>query len=95
MSREDPKVNIRLPADLKDQLHAMAADNKRSVNSEVVAAIEVAVGLHKLEKELAAKAIAKPSDAPQPTTEKQYLITEEKLKTMIAEVTQNIISKLK
>lgn len=50
MSREDPKINIRLPADLKDQLHAMAADNKRSVNSEVVAAIEHAVHLHNLAK---------------------------------------------
>lgn len=46
MSREDPKVNIRLPADLKEQLHALAAENKRSVNAEVVAAIEQAIELH-------------------------------------------------
>ena len=52
MSREDPKVNIRLPADLKEQLHALAAENKRSVNAEVVAAIEKAVALHNRHKSL-------------------------------------------
>lgn len=46
MSREDPKVNIRLPADLKIKLHALAAENKRSVNAEVVAAIEQAIDSH-------------------------------------------------
>jgi len=50
MSREDPKVNIRLPADLKEQLHTLAAENKRSVNAEVVAAIENAIRSNKLAK---------------------------------------------
>ena len=40
MARDEPKVNIRLPQELKDQLHELAAKNKRSVNAEVVAAIE-------------------------------------------------------
>ncbi len=43
MAREEPKVNIRLPQELKDKLHALAAKNKRSVNAEMVAAIERAV----------------------------------------------------
>lgn len=46
MTTRDPQVNIRLPADLKEQLHALAAENKRSVNAEVVAAIEQAIELH-------------------------------------------------
>nr|WP_140414509.1 Arc family DNA-binding protein [Yersinia intermedia] len=43
MARDEPKVNIRLPQELKDQLHELAAKNKRSVNAEVVAAIESAI----------------------------------------------------
>lgn len=48
MAREEPKVYIRLPQDLKDQLHALAAKNKRSVNAEMVAAIELALKLSDL-----------------------------------------------
>lgn len=40
MSREDPKVNVRLPQVLKDRLHAVAEDNGRSVNSEIVSRLE-------------------------------------------------------
>ncbi|MGH1475294.1 Arc family DNA-binding protein [Yersinia proxima] len=43
MARDEPKVNIRLPQELKDKLHELAAKNKRSVNAEVVAAIEEAL----------------------------------------------------
>ncbi|CFB70220.1 TPA: Arc family DNA-binding protein [Yersinia enterocolitica] len=42
MARDEPKVNVRLPQELKDRLHALAAQNKRSVNAEIVAAIEYA-----------------------------------------------------
>ncbi|MEL5881947.1 Arc family DNA-binding protein [Citrobacter freundii] len=45
MARDEPKVNIRLPQELKDKLHALALKNKRSVNAEVVSAIEKAVEL--------------------------------------------------
>lgn len=48
MSRQDPQINFRLPQDLKDQLHEMAARNKRSVNAEMVAAIELAIKLSDL-----------------------------------------------
>ncbi|MCA6954647.1 Arc family DNA-binding protein [Pectobacterium polaris] len=43
MARDEPKVNIRLPQEMKDKLHALAEKNKRSVNAEVVAAIEEAL----------------------------------------------------
>lgn len=42
MARNEPKVNVRLPQELKDRLHALAANNKRSVNAEIVSAIEIA-----------------------------------------------------
>ncbi|WP_445425173.1 Arc family DNA-binding protein [Alishewanella sp. HL-SH06] len=46
MTIRDPQINIRLPAELKDKIHRLASENKRSVNAEVVAAIEHAVELH-------------------------------------------------
>lgn len=50
MSRDIAPFGVRMPAELKEQLHAMAKDNKRSVNAEVVAAIEHAVHMHNLAK---------------------------------------------
>ncbi|MBP2844089.1 MULTISPECIES: Arc family DNA-binding protein [Dickeya] len=43
MARKEPQINIRLSEDLKAKLHALAEKNKRSVNAEVVAAIEEAL----------------------------------------------------
>lgn len=40
MSREDPQMKIRLPADLKDQIEAAAKDSGRSMNAEIVARLE-------------------------------------------------------
>ncbi|HIE4607732.1 Arc family DNA-binding protein [Klebsiella aerogenes] len=39
MSR-DPQINIRISQELKDAVQALAEANKRSVNAELVAAIE-------------------------------------------------------
>ncbi|MEQ1975014.1 Arc family DNA-binding protein [Xenorhabdus sp. SGI240] len=36
MSREDAQMKIRLPAELKEQLEKAAAENKRSMNAEVL-----------------------------------------------------------
>lgn len=36
MTREDPQMKLRLPAELKDQLSALAEANGRSLNAEVV-----------------------------------------------------------
>ncbi|AWK14172.1 Arc family DNA-binding protein [Candidatus Fukatsuia symbiotica] len=43
MARSEPQINIRLPQNLKDQVHELAALNKRSVNAEVIAAIELVI----------------------------------------------------
>ncbi len=43
MPKRDPQINIRLPQELKDRLTVLAGNNKRSVNAEAVAAIEMAV----------------------------------------------------
>ena len=40
MSREDPQMKIRLPADLKDQIEAAAKAAGRSMNAEIVARLE-------------------------------------------------------
>lgn len=40
MSREDPQMKVRLPADLKDQVEAAAKTNNRSMNAEIVARLQ-------------------------------------------------------
>ncbi|MBJ7582972.1 Arc family DNA-binding protein [Aeromonas veronii] len=40
MTRREPQFNVRMPADLKDAITEQAAKNKRSINAEIVAAIE-------------------------------------------------------
>jgi predicted DNA-binding protein len=40
MSRADPQVNFRIPAELKAQLDSAAAKNKRSITAELVARLE-------------------------------------------------------
>ena len=44
MARNDPQVNLRMPADLKDRLDAAAEENKRSLTAEVVARLEESFG---------------------------------------------------
>ena len=68
MSRQDPQINFRLPQDLKDQLHALAAKNKRSVNAEMVAAIELAIKLNDL-----AAYVKENQPADKPTGHGQYI----------------------
>lgn len=43
MTLRDPQINFRLPTELKEKLHTIASKNKRSVNAEMVAAIELVV----------------------------------------------------
>ena len=40
MARTDPQVNLRIPAELKEQIDAAAEQNKRSMNAEVVARLQ-------------------------------------------------------
>ncbi|MFM0363720.1 Arc family DNA-binding protein [Paraburkholderia sediminicola] len=44
MTREDPQMKLRLPAELKDQLAALAEANGRSLNAEVVVRLEESLG---------------------------------------------------
>ncbi|MEQ9912219.1 Arc family DNA-binding protein [Pectobacterium polaris] len=43
MTKRDPQINVRLPPELKEKLHLLAEKNKRSVNTEAIAAIELAI----------------------------------------------------
>lgn len=40
MSREDPQMKIRLPADLKDQIEAASKQSGRSMNAEIVVRLQ-------------------------------------------------------
>lgn len=40
MSREDPQMKIRLPADLKDRIEALAKQAGRSMNAEIVTRLQ-------------------------------------------------------
>lgn len=46
MSREDPQMKIRLPADLKDQIEASAKEVGRSMNAEIVARLQESFHVH-------------------------------------------------
>lgn len=43
MAREEPKINLRVSQELKDKITARAAENKRSVNAEMVQILEDAL----------------------------------------------------
>ncbi|MDQ7978711.1 Arc family DNA-binding protein [Paraburkholderia sp. SARCC-3016] len=43
MTREDPQIKLRLPAELKDVLTDAAQENGRSLNAEVVKRLEESV----------------------------------------------------
>jgi hypothetical protein len=45
MARDEPQVNLRIPANLKDLLEEASAQNKRSLTAEVVARLEESFSL--------------------------------------------------
>jgi uncharacterized protein (DUF1778 family) len=47
MARDEPQVNLRIPANLKDLLDEASAGNKRSLTAEVVARLEESFDLGK------------------------------------------------
>ncbi|MFM0399682.1 Arc family DNA-binding protein [Paraburkholderia nemoris] len=47
MARDEPQVNLRIPANLKDLLDEASARNKRSLTAEVVARLEESFDLGK------------------------------------------------
>ncbi len=40
MARDEPQINLRIPADLKDRLDRASEKHKRSLTAEVVARLE-------------------------------------------------------
>lgn len=47
MARDDPQFNVRMPAEIKQQLTSIAATNRRSINAEIIAAIQLWIKVHK------------------------------------------------
>ena len=47
MARSDPQFNVRMPDDIKQQLTHLAATNRRSINAEIIAAIELWIKINK------------------------------------------------
>lgn len=47
MARTDPQFNVRMPADIKQELTYIAATNRRSINAEIIAAIQLWIKVHK------------------------------------------------
>ncbi|AKJ41803.1 Arc-like DNA binding domain [Pragia fontium] len=43
MSRDDPQLRIRLPAEIKDKIESLAKKNKRSMNAEIVLRLDIAL----------------------------------------------------
>jgi hypothetical protein len=41
MARNDPQVNLRMPAELKDRLDQAAETSKRSLTAEIIARLEM------------------------------------------------------
>ncbi|MDE9447891.1 Arc family DNA-binding protein [Xenorhabdus bovienii] len=49
MSREDPQMKIRVPAELKGKLEEAAGENKRSMNAEVLQRLSQSFDTHGIE----------------------------------------------
>lgn len=47
MARTDPQFNVRMPAEIKQELTHIAATNRRSINAEIIAAIQLWIKVHK------------------------------------------------
>lgn len=47
MARTDPQFNVRMPPEIKKQLTQIAETNRRSINAEIIAAIQLWIKMHK------------------------------------------------
>lgn len=47
MARTDPQFNVRMPEEIKQELAHIAATNRRSMNAEIIAAIQLWIKMHK------------------------------------------------
>jgi hypothetical protein len=43
MSRTDPQLRVRLPPEIRDWLERNAAQNRRSINGEIIICVEEAI----------------------------------------------------
>lgn len=50
MARTDPQFNVRMPVEVKQQLTNLAEMNRRSINAEIIAAIQLWIDVHKEQK---------------------------------------------
>lgn len=50
MARTDPQFNVRMPIEVKQQLTNLAEMNHRSINAEIIAAIQLWIDVHKEQK---------------------------------------------
>lgn len=92
MSRDISPFGVRMPAALKEQLQSMAADNKRSLNAEIVAAIELACGMHQLRLDIGSGMLS--GSASETASRKKYRLSEDDVKSMVEEITFNVLKKL-
>lgn len=90
MSRDIAPFGVRMPVELKEQLQIMAAENKRSINAEVVAAIEQAVHAHNLAKSRAETLQELNADGS-----KRYITVEEAEKKLLYDVIKMIYTHAK
>ena len=90
MSRDIAPFGVRMPAELKEQLILMAAENKRSVNAEVVAAIEHAVHSHQIAKSREEKLKQVDADG-----NRIYMTVDEAQQKLVKDVIQMIFEQTK
>lgn len=47
MARDEPQINLRVPAALKERLEGASAQSKRSLTAEIVARLEESFGIER------------------------------------------------
>jgi len=47
VARNDPQFNVRMPSEIKQQLTHIAATNRRSINAEIIAAIQLWIKINR------------------------------------------------
>jgi hypothetical protein len=83
MTREDPPLRIRLPEDLKVKIQALAVENRRSMNAEIVSRLSRSIAEDVERTKQALDAI---QASPRIWMEKQLIGVETKLEARIDEL---------
>lgn len=85
-------MKLRMSPELREQLQTMATDNKRSLNAEVVAAIELAWGMHQINAALGSGMLNKANRPAKPS--KKIEMSEDEIKSLVEEITDSVLKKL-